>query len=332
MTAIGPARALALAAPLLALPLWAQEAGAATLSERYTGLVVLGDSLSDPGNLFAATEGASPPSPPYVEGRASSGPVFAEYLAEGFAASANLAFGGAQAVPDDDGIPDLPEQLGLLASFPEGAFGEAGLATILLGANDLFAAIGTGPVAETATAAADAVIQGARSVLDLGLSEVAVLTLPDLALTPLYTLFQPELRDEAALAADLFNARLDEGLAALDAEGLALTRVDTRAFFADLLSDPGAYGIEEPLIPCLFPSAEAAAAFGQEPLCDLATEAPRRAYFDGVHPSGTVHAAFADYVEAALVPAPIPVPAGGFLALGGLLALGALGRRRGRRA
>jgi hypothetical protein len=77
---------------------------------------------------------------------------------------------------------------------------------------------------------------------------------------------------------------------------------------------------------------EAAAAFGQPRLCDLASEAPGRAFFDAVHPSATVHAAFAEHVEEALAPAPIPLPAGGLLGLGGLLALGALGWRRPRRA
>lgn len=338
MPAARPARALALAAPLLAAPLLAGSflAGpaeaATTLSERYTGLAVLGDSLSDTGNLFAATGGETPASPPYFRGRFSDGPVFADRLAEGFDAPVNLAFGGAQAVPDGDGIPDLPEQLGLLAGLPAGAFGERGLATLLFGANDIFGALDAGLAAvPAAEAAADAVLGGARTVLGLGLSEVAVLTLPDLAPTPLYALFQPERRDKAVLAADAFNARLDAGLAALDAEGLAVTRVDTRSFFAEVLGNPAAFGIDEPLLPCLFPSAEAAAAFGQPPLCDLASEAPGRAFFDAVHPSATVHAAFADYVEEALAPAPIPLPAGGLLGLGGLLALAALGRRRPRR-
>ena len=311
--------AVAIAAPAYAAP----------IADEYTSFFVLGDSLSDPGNLFAATGGETPPSPPYFEGRFSNGPVFTEYLAEGFAVSENFAFGGAQAVSDDDAIPDLPEQLGFLSEVPTEAFGDNGLATILLGANDLFAAIGTGAEETVATAAADAVVEGARTALGYGLSEVAVLTLPELAPTPLYTLFQPDLRDEASAATDAFDAALDAGLAGLQAEGLAVTRVDSKAFFADLLSDPAAFGVAETSLPCLFPSAEAAAAFGEPAACDPATEAPQRVFFDSVHPNDTTHAAFATYVEDALTaaPAPIPVPAAGLMLLAALGALGASRRR-----
>ena len=305
----------------------AAPAGAAPLSDVYSSLFVLGDSLSDDGNLYAATGGVTPASPPYDEGRFADGPVFTDYLAQGFATSENFAYGGAQAVPDDDAVPDLPTQLALLSSVPEAAFGEDGLATLLLGANDLFAAIGTGAEEATAQAAADAVVEGARAILSLGLSKVAVLTLPRLDTTPLYTLFQPELADEARAAEQAFNTALDAGLSGLEAEGLDVERVDTQAFFDEIRGDPGAFGIAETVLPCLFASDEAAAAFGQPRLCDLAAEAPTRAFFDSVHPSGTVHAAFAAYVEDALTPAPIPVPAAGLLLVAGLGALGAARRR-----
>ena len=315
-------RLVAAAASVAAL---AAPAGAAPLSDTYSSLYVLGDSLSDDGNLFAATDGETPASPPYFEGRFSNGPVFTDYLAEGFAEAENFAFGGAQAVPDDDEIPDLPTQLALLSAVDPSTFGDDSLATLLFGANDIFGALDAD--AEEVLAAedaADAVVEGARAVLDLGIDRVAVLTLPRLDTTPLYTLFRPELAEEARLAEQAFNARLDAGLAQLSAEGLPVRRVDTQAFFDVLLTDPGSIGIAETTLPCLFPSEEAAAAFGQPQACDLATEAPQRAFFDSVHPSARVHEAFADYVEAEL--APIPLPAGGLLLLGGLGLLAA--RRR----
>ena len=311
---LAAAASVALAAP----------AGAVPLSDAFTSLYVLGDSLSDDGNLFAATGGASPQSPPYFEGRFSDGPVFADYLAEGFARTENFAYGGAQAVPDADDIPDLPTQLALLDAVDPADFGEDGLATLLFGANDIFGALDEGADEVLAAEdAADAVVGAARAALDLGLAEVAVFTLPRLDTTPLYTLFRPELADEALGAERAFNARLDAGLAGLDAEGLAVTLVDTQAFFDVLLTDPGSIGIAETTLPCLFPSQEAAQAFGQPQLCDLGTVAPERAFFDAVHPNGTVHEAFAGYVEGALAPAPIPLPAAGlllFAALGGLAA------------
>lgn len=313
---------LAAAAAALAAP-----AGAAPLSDVFSSYYVLGDSLSDDGNLFAATEGASPPSPPYFEGRFSNGPVFTDFLAEGFATTENFSFGGAQAVPDDDAIPDLPIQLGLLSATDPGSAGEADLATLLFGANDIFAAVGGGAETEVAEAAAGAVIEGARSVFDLGIETAAILTLPRLDTTPLYTLFQPDLADEALAAEEAFNTALDTGIGQLEAEGLDVRRVDTQAFFDVLLTDPGSIGITEAVLPCIFPSEEVAAAFGEPQICDLATEAPQRAFFDSVHPNAAVHAAFADYVQTELTPAPIPLPASGLLLLAGLGGLAATRRR-----
>lgn len=315
------AAALALAAP----------AGAVPLSEAFSSYYVLGDSLSDDGNVFAATGGETPQSPPYFEGRFSDGPVFTDYLAEGFAETENFAFGGAEAVEDGDDIPDLPTQLGLLSQVDPAGFGPRSLATILFGGNDAFGAVGSDEdEVAAAEEAADAVVGAASTVLGFGIDTVAVITLPRLDTTPLYTLFQPDLADEAALFEETFNARLGEGLALLGAEGLDVREIDSRAFFAELTADPAAFGIDEPVLPCLFPSAEAAAALGQPQLCDLATQAPTRAFFDAVHPSGTVHQAFAGYVEAQLTPplAPIPLPAAGWLLLAGVGGLVMVRRRR----
>ena len=301
------------------------------LSDLFSSYYVLGDSLSDDGNVFEATGGGTPQSPPYFQGRFSDGPVFTDYLAEGFAQTENLAYGGAEAVEDDDAIPDLPTQLALLSQVDPAGFGDAGLATLLFGGNDAFGAVGSDEEeVVSAIEAADAVVEGARTVFGLGIETVAVLTLPRLDTTPLYALFQPDGVEEAILFEEAFNARLGEGLAALGAEGLDVREIDSQAFFAALDADPAAFGISETTLPCLFPSEEAAAAFGQPVLCDLETEAPQRVFFDSVHPSGTVHAAFADYVEAQLQPAPIPLPASGLLLLAGAGGLASLRRRRRR--
>ena len=64
-----------------ALAVAAVGAVASTASaQSYARLVVFGDSLSDNGNLYAATGGGTPTSPPYYQGRFSNGPVFTELL------------------------------------------------------------------------------------------------------------------------------------------------------------------------------------------------------------------------------------------------------------
>lgn len=49
---------------------------------KFTSLYVFGDSLSDTGNIFTATGGAIPPSPPYFEGRFSNGEIWVDKLAD----------------------------------------------------------------------------------------------------------------------------------------------------------------------------------------------------------------------------------------------------------
>ena len=77
-------------------------AGSAS-AQTYNRLVVFGDSLSDNGNLYLISGGTQPPSPPYYQGRFSSGRVWTELL--GFNAanfngsvtgSINYAFGGSR--------------------------------------------------------------------------------------------------------------------------------------------------------------------------------------------------------------------------------------------
>ena len=76
----------------------------------FTNQYSFGDSLSDSGNLFAATSalGAPNPAPPYFQGRRSNGRTFAEQLGNTLALAAtapasvktslNFAFAGATAV------------------------------------------------------------------------------------------------------------------------------------------------------------------------------------------------------------------------------------------
>ena len=49
-------------------------------AQAYSNLYIFGDSLSDTGNIFALTGGATPAAP-YFAGRFSDGPVWAETLA-----------------------------------------------------------------------------------------------------------------------------------------------------------------------------------------------------------------------------------------------------------
>ncbi|MEG2313331.1 SGNH/GDSL hydrolase family protein [Brevundimonas sp.] len=158
-------------------------------AQTYNRLVVFGDSLSDNGNLYMATSGTQPASPPYWQGRFSSGRGFTEQL--GFNAanfmgpvtgSINMAFGGArtdaQAMP-----PGMKVQLGQYLS-RGGKFGADDLVTVLGGANNIFQGLpaaggSTNPTSSIATVsnAAAADISGlVGSVAGAGAGTIAVIS------------------------------------------------------------------------------------------------------------------------------------------------------------
>ncbi|TNC69147.1 SGNH/GDSL hydrolase family protein [Rubellimicrobium roseum] len=295
----------------------------------FTSFWTFGDSLSDPGNIFAATGGQVPVSPPYA-GRFSDGPVWAEYIAQDFAAkglaTGNFAYGLARAVTNDDGaeglpfqIPDLDQQIALFDAASAGRLGDRPVAAIWIGANDLFAAIGTGSaqaVIATATQAAQAVLGGVAQLAARGVDDVVLLNMAPLELTPAFNVFQTAAAPLAQLGAQTFNAVLAAG-----AES-DVAIVDIDAALRDLIANPAAYGLTDPVLPCF-----ATVSPGQpmEPIC-TPEQLAGKAFIDTVHPTAKVHAAVADLAREEIAPVPLP-PA---LAMTGtaLLALLALGRRR----
>ena len=280
----------------------AVSASAMSLSDRFSSFAVFGDSLSDPGNLFNFSSGTQPP-PPYVDGRFSNGPVWNEpFLAEMEAAGkpwVNAAFGGALA-GDGGQVPNLEEQLSLAAPFLPLA-GDNPAAAVWMGANDLFAGIGSPDVEAFARQTANKVADAAAVLGQAGISTVFLFNLPDIGASPSYALLQPALAAQATLASNAYNAALKARISGLRASGMRIMPVDIAAAFEDLLANPAAFGVSDVTLPCVFPSDSVAALFGQPQVCDAATSM-ERAFFDGVHPNAAVHSAvgaiFAEQVAA----------------------------------
>ena len=319
--------ALAGAASLVAVA-----AEAATV-QRYTSAYFFGDSLSDPGNIFALSGGTNPPSPPYFEGRRSNGPVWAEHVAAGFTgqglAARNFALAFANAVPNDDvaeGLPfqidDLPGQLASFGAIDPAERGARPVAMLWFGANDLIDAINpaaTGDsVAATAVDAATAVADGIGALRDLGVKDVVVLNLPSLDKVPAFALGSPGAAALAGLGSDLFNATLDELIDGMKGKR-RITRVDIAATFDDLIAHPENYGVANATIPCIIPNVSICA----PGLADLL------AFYDPVHPNRVIHGEIAGLVGAVAAPVPLPAPLGLLLAgFAGLAGLRAGARRR----
>jgi len=181
--------AIALSAlPLTLVAVVPKAAQAANLSlQDIDRLYVFGDSLSDTGNVFAATGGAFPQSPPYFNGRFSNGPLWVEYLADDLGLprnpSTNFAYGGATTGSNNainSALPGLQQEInGFTTANPSAD--PNGLYIVWAGANDYPGAGDinpTIPVTNLSNAVQSLAGVGARNIL------VVNLPVPDLGQLP----------------------------------------------------------------------------------------------------------------------------------------------------
>jgi len=278
---------------LAALTLAAVSTASAAGAQSYNRLVVFGDSLSDNGNLYLATGGSTPASPPYYQGRFSSGPVFTERL--GFNAanfmgpvngSINYAFGGART--DSQAAPmGMRVQLAQYQS-RGGVFGAGDLVSILGGANNIFQGLPAagassnpqGSIAPVALGAAADMNFIVGSVAQAGAGTILVTNLPKLSLTPQFR--ATPAAPLADYAVTTFNGALLTGLNATAAArpGTNIIMMDLFKIGDVIAANPGAFGVSNVTQPC----------FNGVTVCANPND---YFYFDGVHPTATGHAVIA---------------------------------------
>ncbi len=276
-------------AALAALSLAAVSVAGAASAQSYSRLVVFGDSLSDNGNLYLATGGSTPASPPYGAGRFSNGPVFTERL--GFNAanflgpvtgSINYAFGGART---DSQAQPLGMRL-QLAQYQQrgGTFGANDLVSVLGGANNIFQGLPaagastnpTGAITPVALSAAADINFIVNGIAQAGAGTVLVTNLPKLSITPQFR--GTPAAPLADFAVTTFNGALLTGLNAT-----AAARPGTNIILMDLFKvgdviagNPSAFGVSNVTQPC----------FNGVTVC---SNPDSYFYFDGVHPTAKGH-------------------------------------------
>ncbi|WP_439478467.1 autotransporter domain-containing protein [Brevundimonas sp.] len=263
----------------------------AASAQTYSRLVVFGDSLSDNGNLYAATGNTSPTSPPYFQGRFSNGPVFTELL--GFNAgrsaagasvtgSINYAYGGART--DSSAFPPGMRNQLLGYTGAGGTFRSTDLVSILGGANNIFQGLPAAGASANPTGTITPVVQAAaadinflvNSVAGAGAGTILVGNLPSLGITP-------QFRGTAAapladFAGTSFNSALLSGLMATAAArpGSNIILFDLYKIGATLAANPAAFGLTNATDAC----------FNGITACATPNT---YLYWDGVHPTAAGH-------------------------------------------
>ena len=306
---------VACAVALLLLP------GTATAQSSFSGIVVFGTSLSDPGNAFALNGAAGTPhdfmmnpllipSAPYAKGghHFSNGATWIEQYATsvGLTAGAraalanngsatNFAVGAARAY--NDGVNfNLTRQVGTFLERSGGVAAPDALYVIEMGSNDIrdafqiYATGGNGgPVVGQALGSIAANIQrlylaGARSFL--------VWTVPNIALTPAIRSLPPAAQGLMSALTQAFNANLAGllGQLAIALPGVSFTRLDAYQMLNAIVANPAAYGLTSVTTACLTPNE---APFS----CQQPNE---YLFWDGIHPTRAAHALLAQLAASVL--------------------------------
>ena len=298
---------------ILILAFALSSAPAVVLADSFNSVVVYGDSLSDNGNLFAAT---GQPGAPYFDGRRSNGPVAVEQLATGLGLPlhdfawigattglGNFADGGTPTSFGAFGLPGMQTELAGTAGLL-GPFLSDGLFVVWGGPNDFLSPspLDATPSAIIARGVSDLV--GIVTTLQgLGAKHILVPGMPDLGLTP----FVQGLGEGAQFSAitNAFNAALAASLP----EGA--TYFDTATLLRSMVADPSAFGFTDVTDPC----------FDGITVC---ANPDQYLFWDSFHPT-TATDSFVASAFAEAVPEPATI-----LLLPAALALCLVIRKRGR--
>lgn len=262
----------------------------------YNSVVVYGDSLSDNGNLYAAT---GYPGAPYYDGRRSDGPVAVEYLAQRIGVPlidcawigattgvGNYGDGGSVTGLGTYGLPGMTTVYdgtkGML-----GPYLSDGLFVVWGGPNDILApspldtnygAIITRAVANEVAIIHDLIGMGTKTILAPGM--------PDLGLTPYFQSLGPVAAAGATWFSDTFNANLQANLPP------SVLYFDTAGLMRSVVSNPVAYGFTNVTDAC----------FDGTAVC---ADPSQYMFFDDFHPTTATHAILGkNFAAATAVPEP----------------------------
>ena len=271
---------------------------------KFERLVVFGDSLSDNGNLFAITNGGNPPAPPigaygvtfdgtnrFFPGRFTDGQNWVDYfpsvapsVAHFSPVTAYFNDGGTNFAVGGSTSKDLTAQIHAYLFSLNGHTPANDLCVIWIGAND-FAAGSLDP-----NATVDNIRAGIALLSKAGAKAFIVISVPDLALTPL-VMATPTNIQAAKQFVFTVNTLLEvEILPFAWLHRITVKIVDINAIFIPLVLNPGRFGFTNS-------SGEAY----NPPPAPLSPSNPVSdpndyVFWDGFHPTTNVHHIAAEFI------------------------------------
>ena len=272
--------------------------------------IAFGDSLTDPGNAYAATGVISTapfsliPSAPYASHTFSNGPTWAEWLAftlgspesgaPAFASPGsftNYAVGGARARAGS-GSFDLTAEVSLFLADYGGQACATPTYVLWIGGDDLrdaLTALATAANPADGQAAAGTIISGAiggiadnvGALYASGARRFLILTAPDVSHAPAVRLAGPAAVGAGAELSAAFNQALGGAIAQLQQlPGIHIATYDDNVLTAAIIAKPAEFGLRDVTDPCL--------QFGvvQNAVC---AKPWGYLFWDGIHPTAAGH-------------------------------------------
>ena len=285
----------------------------------FNKIFVIGDSLSDTGNVFNLLAGATTKSPynelipsaAYESQRLSNGPVWVEYFASrlGMDVQASLtggtgyAYGGARTGPlaglNSSPIPTLVDQAQAIVNLP-GKLSANALYIVWGGGNDIRDAVATADATQAGVILNDSINNLGNVISSLaaeGATQFLVPNLPNFGQLPIARNLGPAAEDFFTQISTEFNQNLALMLPSLEANlEIDITELDVEQELENIIANPGESGLENVTDHCII--------LGD----DSCSNPDSYLFWDGIHPTTVGHAIIGDQAFAAIVPVPATLP------------------------